>query len=78
MKYLLVIVVVGVVVWLLTAKSRTASGRGAAGGRGAGLPQAMVVCSHCGTHLPAADAVFDGSRVYCSDDHRALGPTKGR
>jgi len=86
-KYLVVILVVGVMVWLLTAKARPPrdggreAGRGAGGGaakprRGGGVaaPQAMLSCSHCGLHLPAADAVLDGSRVYCSDAHRALGP----
>jgi len=85
-KYLVVILVVGVMVWLLTAKARPPrdggrdASRGAGGGAakprrgGVAAPQAMLSCSHCGLHLPAADAVLDGSRVYCSDAHRALGP----
>jgi uncharacterized protein len=83
-KYLVVMLVVGVVVWLLTAKARPPRGGGgpAAGadpaarrrGGTALPPQAMLSCSHCGLHLPAADAVLDGSRVYCSEAHRALGP----
>lgn len=74
MKYLLVLVVVGLVVWLLTARART-------GGRPPGAdrdrpapPQSMARCAHCGLHLPAADAVVEGSRVYCSEAHRRLGP----
>ena len=33
----------------------------------------MVECAHCGLHLPAADAVVAGSRVFCSQAHQALG-----
>lgn len=83
MKYLLVLVVVGVVVWMLTARARPpGGGRGDAGGgrRGPGTPkapQAMLSCAHCGVHLPAADAVLDGSRVFCSEAHRSAGPRTG-
>jgi uncharacterized protein len=78
-KYLLVLLVVGFGLWLLVKRLR-----------GGGLqrrtpadpvkpaapdtPAAMVQCAHCGLHLPAADAVVDGSRPYCSDAHRLLGP----
>ena len=36
-----------------------------------GKPQLMVVCAHCGTHLPAAEAVTGLRGVYCSTGHRA-------
>lgn len=76
MKFLLVLAVVGVVLWLLRARSR---GDGAAAARrdapsAVRPPQAMVACAHCGLHLPAADAVLEGSRVYCCDAHRQRGP----
>lgn len=82
MKYLLVLLVVGVVLWMLLARSR---GDGRSGQSDAGStsargkprptpPQAMLACAHCGLHLPAGDAVLDGSRIYCSEAHRALGP----
>jgi len=78
-KYLVVMLVVGVVVWLLTAKARPSvrdGGEGGAGRRGkAAGPVAMLACAHCGVHLPAADAVLDGSRVYCSEAHRSRGPS---
>lgn len=38
-------------------------------------PQDMVVCAHCGVHLPVGDA-SNGSRVglyYCCDAHRLAG-----
>jgi uncharacterized protein len=75
MKFLLVLLVVGVVLWLMGARLR---------GPGAGVPRRrkpaaaepvqMVQCAHCGLHLPAADALSEGSRLYCSDAHRRLGP----
>lgn len=82
MKYLLVLLVVGVVLWMLLARSRTdrrgeRSDTGGSSSRSASRatpPQAMLACAHCGLHLPAGDAVLDGSRIYCSEAHRALGP----
>lgn len=69
MKFLLMLVVVGVGVWMLMSKLR-----GVAQPPRPAAPQAMVECAHCGLHLPAADAVLEGSRVYCSEDHRQRGP----
>ena len=75
MKFLLVLLVVGVGLWLLTARLRGTGGdkqrpRRPPGGQ----PVEMVQCAHCGVHLPAADALPEGSRLYCSDAHRRLGP----
>ncbi len=33
----------------------------------------MVVCAHCGVHLPQSDATSAGERFFCSEDHRRLG-----
>lgn len=76
MKYLLVIAVVALVVWLLTAKARGPVGRRNVGdgAPAARKPQAMARCAHCGVHLPASDAVIEGASVFCSDAHRQLGP----
>jgi uncharacterized protein len=30
----------------------------------------MVACGHCGTHIPESEAVSDGNRHYCSEEHR--------
>lgn len=38
-------------------------------------PQAMVRCAHCGLHLPQPDALPAGDRYFCSEEHRALGPS---
>ena len=76
MKYLLLLLVVGVVLWSMLSRQRVPprDGTRAPSAPPATPPQAMVACAHCGLHLPAADAVLDGTRIYCSQAHRALGP----
>lgn len=73
MKYLLVLLVVGVGLWILVKRARGA-GLNAPPSAKPRVPQAMVECAHCGLHLPASDAVLEGSHVFCSDKHRLLGP----
>ena len=80
MKFLLVLLVVGVGLWMLTARLRKPGAGGQGGGAAPPKPPAsvrpveMVVCAHCGVHLPATDALALGSDLYCSDAHRRLGP----
>lgn len=80
MKYLMVVAVVGIVLWLLLGRQRRGGG-GASGGPSTGAaprqaePVAMLECSHCKLHLPRAEARFDAAgRPYCCDAHRAAGP----
>jgi uncharacterized protein len=80
LKFLVVLLVVGIGVWSLVSRLR-GPGRGDAKPGTADKPAsvapvAMVECAHCGLHLPAADAVPEGSRLYCSDAHRRLGPAR--
>jgi uncharacterized protein len=35
--------------------------------------ESMVVCAHCGVHLPQSDATASGERFFCSEEHRRLG-----
>lgn len=76
MKYLVVVLVVGLVLWAMFKRSGRPAAPPAsqARGRGAGPTQPMVECAHCGVHLPAADALSDGTRHYCGEAHRRLGP----
>ena len=79
LKILLVLLVVGIGVWSLVSRLRgPRRDAGSAAGSGqepaSNLPVAVVACAHCGLHLPAADAVSGGARLYCSDAHRRLGP----
>lgn len=76
------LLVVGFGLWSLLTRLR--GDRGDAAQRKAGratppaanpdAPQVMVECAHCRLHLPAADALPEGSSLYCSDAHRRLGP----
>jgi uncharacterized protein len=75
MKYLLVAVVVGVVLWLMFGMRRRVEKPPQRGGRPAGQLPKMVACAHCGVHLPDKEAPHDADgRPYCSDAHRVAGP----
>lgn len=77
MKYLLVLLVVGIGLWSLLSRLRGPDRDGSGGARrtrSVGKPVDMVECAHCGLHLAATDAISDASRHYCSDAHRRLGP----
>lgn len=80
LKFLLVLIVVGIGVWSLLSRLRGPDRGGAKQGTAdkpaTATPEAMVACAHCGLHLPVADAVPEGSRLYCSDVHRRLGPAR--
>jgi uncharacterized protein len=77
LKFLLVLLVVGIGVWSLVAKLRgPRKDRPAERPSTSALPVQMVACAHCGVHLPAADALTDGAHPYCSDAHRRLGPAQ--
>jgi uncharacterized protein len=79
MKYLVVLLVVGVGLWMLLARSRIGSRKPPAKHGAKGAPtdapaHPMVACAHCGLHLPETDALQGGGQRYCSEAHRALGP----
>jgi uncharacterized protein len=74
MKYLLLIVVIGLVFFLLgvkrgrpTVRSRKAS---ASPKPAEALPQDMVSCAYCGLHLPLTEALPGRGGLFCSAAHR--------
>lgn len=75
MKYLLVVVVVFVAIWLWRKnrrdelRARPVPPRNAAPPAVA-APLAMTRCAQCGMHLPESDAVRGQRGVYCSAAHR--------
>ena len=30
----------------------------------------MIVCAHCGVHVPESEAIRDDGKLYCSEEHR--------
>ena len=75
MKYLLVLAVVSVAIWLWRKNRREEMQERATPPKkpvppAVGAPQAMVRCAHCGLHLPATDALPGPGGVYCSAAHR--------
>lgn len=76
MKYLLLLIVIAIGLWMVNKRLRGPVSKGSVPPRPSTpqVPASMVECAHCGLHLPVADAVLEGTRVYCSDAHRLLGP----
>ena len=73
MKYLIVLLVVAMVVWLLLrGRSRAAPVQRA--GAPASRPLQVVACPHCGVHVPRGDGVEAADGTYCSEAHRLAGP----
>jgi uncharacterized protein len=79
MKYLLVLAVLWIAIWLwrknrreeMRDEMRERAEKARRTPAPSGPPQAMVRCAHCGLHLPATDAIAGpGGAVYCSSAHR--------
>lgn len=68
MKYLLVILVVLAVLWLARAGRRRAAPPRRPPPPARGEP--MVVCAHCGVHLPRSEALPGRLGLYCGEAHR--------
>lgn len=34
----------------------------------------MVMCAHCGVHLPQTESLKSGQLYFCCEHHRGLGP----
>ena len=73
MKYLIVLLVVAVVLWLLL-RSRKPARPVARSVAPEAAAQAMLQCSHCGVHLPRAEALVDERGAFCTEVHRLAGP----
>ena len=74
MKYLLLLALLAGVWW---AWSKRAAAREAAEpARKDRSPEKMVMCAHCGVHLPESEALLEAGEPYCSPAHRAAGKTE--
>jgi uncharacterized protein len=67
-KLLLLLFAILVAWWL----ARGFRGKRAAKDVPEAAPEQMVVCSHCGLHLPQGEAIAQGERFFCCDEHRRL------
>ena len=78
MKLLLVILVLLVAVAWVTGRFKRGKQRPPSPAQpkpAAAKPAQMLACSHCGVHLPAAEAAFDAEgRPFCNAEHRVAGP----
>jgi uncharacterized protein len=83
MKYLLVLLVVAIGLFVLFGRNRRTSAppkadepaRPPAPATAPAPPAPMLACAHCGVHLPREDAMMDAAgRGYCGDAHRLAGP----
>jgi uncharacterized protein len=81
-KFLLLLVVLAVAGWLLIGRRRAPKSEPkpkpkaeSEQGHTRTAPEPMLVCAHCGVHLPQADTLADAAgRPYCSEAHRLAGP----
>lgn len=79
MKFVILLLAVLLLLWMLFGRSRRGrrSDRTPRAGSSATQPEGMVVCAHCGVHLPRSEAVQAGALTYCSPAHREAGPRSG-
>jgi uncharacterized protein len=64
----LVIILIGLWLVLQIVKRALASRQKPPLGKPAIAP--MIVCAHCGVHVPESEAIRAGSKLYCSEEHR--------
>ncbi len=67
MKYLLLLTIVAVIWWAWKKRSPQPGKRPSPAARD---PERMVVCAHCGVHLPQSESVTENGACFCSDAHR--------
>ena len=73
MKFLLVLAVLVVAVWVWRNNRREEADLARRSApRKPALPLNMVACLQCGTHLPESEAVRGVQGAYCSTEHRQL------
>ena len=75
MKYLLILVVL-VIVWSVLKKRRGAPPSNPAA-RPDPVPEKMLVCAHCGVHMPESDALVVAGKAYCCEAHRSAAANNG-
>jgi uncharacterized protein len=79
MGRILFFVLLGVAAWLaLRVWQRSAARKEVGGERRQALEaEPMESCAQCGLNVPRSEAIADGERWYCSEEHRRLGRDAG-
>jgi uncharacterized protein len=68
---LLRLLIIALAVWIVIVLIRNARGRKQVHEqRPADKVENMVSCANCGIHLPEKDAIREGERFFCSEEHR--------
>jgi uncharacterized protein len=67
---LLRLILIGIVLWLVWRALAASKGRRAPPARRRTAVGHMLRCEHCGLFVPAEEAVREGGRVFCSEEHR--------
>ena len=74
LRWLILAAAVFAAIWLLRRSlARRDAGPPAKPGGG---PAVLVACAHCGVYLPRGEALELDGNLYCSDQHRRLGPAR--
>lgn len=69
MGKLLVLVLVALVVYAFV-KALAVKGRASGASPKPHAGERMVPCSQCGINVPVSEALAEGGRYFCSDEHR--------
>ncbi|MBK6629831.1 MAG: hypothetical protein IPG33_01630 [Betaproteobacteria bacterium] len=73
MSKLILLLVLGLLAYLVFKGFRRTASRREHSEGDPRTSERMVVCAHCGVHLPESEALEDGGRRFCSEEHRRLG-----
>lgn len=71
MKYVVLVLVVVLLLWLLKPRRRRDDTAARPQRARVEAAEQMVVCAHCGVHLPRSDALPGMGGVFCGEAHRA-------
>jgi uncharacterized protein len=76
MRFLVLILLAVVAVWLIRRALRAAR-RGEEGQARPPEVGDLVKCARCGVHLPRTEAREAGGQLYCGEEHARLGAGRG-
>jgi uncharacterized protein len=66
------ILIIAIVIWLAIRLVKRFLGHQRA--RRLDAPPRMLPCANCGVYVPETSAVSGGDQIYCSEEHRQIGP----